>query len=296
MTRIFFLILFYLFGMVCMAQTPKPYFALIPSVSQSPKTLYREFKNPFWVVNPPCDSIQFKCIKGQAKVWLDKYGSWIIVPDKDSEEVWIGAMCQNNFIDTIKYKTRNFGCNELSLRFKANDTPLEERRRCESGSPFLSNSHEWIPSKFWKEKLKEYQKTHIYQGKLILHEKLIMDFDHKLLDLYSPYDLHFKLDTCTITLYGKYDKKVGKKPIKHQRHYTSYNIEIDLEIIIEKMEKGDILNISIHNALRLNSSGQRSPIPLYSQIDDGWGDDPWGTEEEQSKTILNCLEKNFEIK
>jgi hypothetical protein len=292
MKKTLILLLLYFCGMACVAQKSKPYFTLTPSVFKSHKTLYREFKNPFWVVNPPCDSIKLECIKGQAKVWLDEYGSWIIVPDKDTESVWIVVICQNNVIDTIKYKTRNFGCNELSLDFLESLNPLNKTRRCEPGTPFLSR--EWISSKFWKKKLKEYKKTHKYQGKLTLNEQLNLRFDHKLLDLYFPQDLRFGVDTCTITLYGKYDKSIGKNPIKYQRHYTNYKIEVDLEIIIEKMQKGDLLNIAIRNALRLDYAGQRRLISSNSELDDGWGDDPFAIE--GVKTIVNCLEINFEIK
>ncbi len=286
------LFLLYFCGMVCMAQEPKPYFGLIPAVSQSPKTLYREFKNPFWVVNPPCDSIKLECIKGKAKVWLDEYGSWIIVPDKDTESIWIGIICQDTFIDTIQYKTREFGCNELSLRFMGY-TPLIESRRCEPAIRFLSENMQQISSNFWKEKLKEYKVTHQYQGKLTSKEVLYLRFEHKLLDLYFPQDLRFKMDTCTITLYGIYDEKSKVTPIKYQRHYTNQEFELDLEIIIEKMQKGDRLQIAVQNVLRLNYAGQRNPISVYSNLDDGWGDNFGGVEQPQA--IMNCLEIEFEI-
>jgi hypothetical protein len=297
MKKTLILLLLYLCGMVCMAQKSKPYFTLISPISQSHKTLYREFKNPFWVVNPPCDSIKLECIKGQAKVWLDEYGSWIIVPDKVTENVWIGVICQNNFIDTIKYKTRDFGCNDLSLRFKDDYFPLVKHIRCDPPVNFLSHKYHWISSKFCKKKLKEYKKTHKYQGKLTLKEELDIYYNRELLlEQYFPQDLSFRIDTCTITLYGKYDKRIGKKPIKYQRHYTTEKFELDLEIIIEKMQKGDLLNISIPNILRLNYTGQRKPITLNSnsEMDDGWGDNPFGIEE--PKTIIKCLEINFEIK
>jgi hypothetical protein len=293
MKKTVILLLLYFCGMVCMAQNPKPYFTLTPSVFKSNEPLYREFKNPFWAVNPPCDSMKLECIKGQAKVWLDEYGTWIIVPDKDTESVWIGVICQNNVIDTIEYKTRNFECRDISLRFKDDYFPLVKQVRCEPIVNFLSHRYEWISSKFCKKKLKEYKKTHKYEGKLTLKEELVIHFEPELLEQYFPQDLRFGIDTCTITLYGKYDKRTGKKPIKYQKHYTSLKFEIDLEIIIEKMQKGDLLNIAIHNVLRLNYAGQRKPITTDSY--NGWGDDSWANETEKTQTILNCLEKNFEI-
>lgn len=257
-----------------MAQNPKPYFTLTPSVFKSPKPLYCEFKNPFWAVNQPCDSMQLKCIKGEAKVWLDEYGTWIIVPGKDTESVWIGVICQNNVIDTIEYKTRNFECRDISLRFKDDYCPLLKQQRCDPANNLLSHLYQEMPSKFLKEQLKEYKKTHKYEGKLTLKEELDIHFEPELLEQYYPQDLRFGIDTCTITLYGKYDKRIGKKPIKYQKHYTSLKFELDLEIIIEKMQKGDFLNIAIRNVLRLNYAGQRKPITPDSYLGDGWGDDP----------------------
>lgn len=278
----FFLILFYLFGMVCMAQTyldQRRY-----ELSTTP--LYNEFKNTFWLVNPPCDSTKLVCIKGKAKIWKEDDGGWAIVPVKNSTELWIALKCGHKNIDTLKYFSfKDFSCYNIYFNYECYN-PLLPKDCLSNGQNFFSHG---MSAKTWKELLAKYKAKQTVREAVNTSIKVIIGYDQykeNLLEQY-PLDLRFKFDTCTVKLFNR------KGLIKYEKNHTTNEFQLDLETIIEKMQKGDLLSISIPNIFRVDYAGQKKLLSPNPYLDEGWGDDPFL--KKKPKKVEKCLEVVFDV-